>query len=135
MAPCRLCKDTGKQRVRLGGFTDGKDVDRPCMCARPLAPEEALDGLAFRAMTLDQLVERIVTDFAYPTGVELPRHMRPEWPTSERVMLYIGRLVAAYGSKLGGLSRKKLAARVMRRIEAHQRKQAKADWAAYYGSA
>jgi hypothetical protein len=78
-------------------------------------------------MTQDQLVERIALDFGAT--------WQSANPTLDRVVLYIGRLVAAYGPKLGGLSRKRLAARVMRRIEAHQRKKAKEDWDKYYGRA
>lgn len=127
MKPCLICKDTGKQRVLMGG-PDGTPVDHQCFCRKgPLAPEEALDGIVFRMLTAQQLVDRIAADFTVGDRVT--------YPDRDRVLRYIGRLVEVYGSKLGGLTRAKLASKVMRRLEARQRKQANADWAKYYGKA
>jgi hypothetical protein len=134
MAPCHLCKDTGKHRLMHGSFIAGHDEWKECMCTKPLSPEEALDAIVFRTMTEAQVVDRIVADFLGPTDTAEDYRRRMNLPGRERVEAYIARLVAAYGSKLGGLTRNKLASKVMTRMAARQRKRADAHWKAYYSA-
>lgn len=128
MKPCDLCKDTG--RLVVPAWVNPNLVS-VCSCAAE--KPDILDGIAFRAMTEKQTIDRIVYDFLGPSSDDSKAHreVRCRGVSRERVEAYVARLVAVYGSKLGGLTRTRLVGKVMTRMEARSRKRASADWAAY----
>jgi hypothetical protein len=108
----------------------GDMVDCSCKNIKK-ADTDVFEMMAWRSMTEKEIIERIVFDFLGPEKQEVDPRKFPTSIGRPRVEAYLARLVERYGGKLGGLSRNKLVSKVMNRMEARERKEAKARWAAY----
>lgn len=92
-----------------------------------------LDAIAFRTMSEKAIIEHIHVTLMGPEEMDgEPTAGRRPKVHRDRVVRFVASLVKLYGGKLGGLTQKRLVAKVMKKVESRERKQAKADWDAYY---